>query len=186
MILYLLISLGTIAVDQLVKHWAAVSLQPVSSIPVIKDVFHLTYCQNTGVAFGMFKDSLWLVVILTVFAVGALIYLIYSNYFPTKMSKMAVAFILGGAIGNFIDRLRLGFVVDLFDFRLINFPVFNVADIAITCGVLLLIIYLLTTKDDIEKVMEQNAVDQSVNEKEEATKADDSVDQSVNDDADNT
>lgn len=117
-------------------------MQPWETIPIIEDVFHFTYVQNTGAAFSMWKEQ-WVVLILlplVVIAVGFVLMIIKRNKWD-KMMLTAVAFICGGGLGNLIDRMVFGYVVDLFDFRV--FPVFNIADIFICVGCGLMILDVL-------------------------------------------
>ena len=122
-VLYYLITALVVLLDQITKWLAVQYLKPQFSVPLINDVLHLTYVENEGAAFGMLKNSRWVFMIVSAVAV-------------------AVAMILGGGIGNMIDRVRIGYVVDFIDFRLINFAVFNVADSFVTVGAALLIVYL--------------------------------------------
>lgn len=117
-------------------------MQPWETIPIIEDVFHFTYVQNTGAAFSMWKEQ-WVVLILlplVVIAAGFVLMIIKRNKWD-KMMLTAVAFICGGGLGNLIDRMVFGYVVDLFDFRV--FPVFNIADIFICVGCGLMILDVL-------------------------------------------
>lgn len=146
-ILYVLIPLVLIGIDQAVKYWTLNVLAPMqTSIPVIEGVFQLTYVENRGSAFGLLQNQQVLFIILTCVVALAFIYGIFI--YPDKKKlpvfpRVLLAVILGGALGNFIDRLWHGFVVDTFDFCLINFPVFNVADSCICVGVILLCIWIL-------------------------------------------
>lgn len=128
-----------VGLDRLSKIWAANVLQQVDTIPIIPDVFHLTYHTNTGAAFSILREHTEILAILSfVFSIGLIIFL----YRLRKVEKihlghLGLAFIIGGAIGNGIDRLFYRYVIDYFDFRLIDFAVFNVADSFITVGVIL-------------------------------------------------
>lgn len=134
-----------IIADQLVKHWAFTTLQAQHTIPLIENVFHLTYIENRGAAFSMFArfDSRWIFVALAV-VISVIIGIVLSKkIMQTATGRWSLVLISAGAIGNAIDRVVRGFVVDMFDFRLINFPVFNVADIFICVGGVLFIIYFM-------------------------------------------
>lgn len=143
MIWTILIPLLGVAADQLVKHWAAVSLKPVGTIPLISDVFHLTYRENTGAAFSIFSNHRWPLLVITVAMLAGLIWALYKNWLPSRVGRLGLLLAISGAVGNFIDRLLRGYVVDMFDFRLIGFPVFNVADILLNLGVICMVIDLL-------------------------------------------
>ena len=122
--------------DQVTKYLAVKYLMPIGSYPVIKNFFHLTYVENKGAAFGMLQNKTLFFIVITVI-VGAV--LIYSMIKLPENSvyNYTLAMILGGAIGNLIDRVRLGYVVDFIDFKF--FPaVFNVADSFIVIGAIIL------------------------------------------------
>ena len=141
-----------VLLDQLTKFLAVKYLQPVGSVPLLKGVFHLTYLENPGAAFGIFSDKPWIFQICSVVGILALFaYLFWDvsllddkgedGKYPSIpfWSGLCLAFIVGGGIGNMIDRIALGYVVDFFDFTLINFAVFNVADCFVTVGAFWLI-----------------------------------------------
>ncbi len=161
--LYALIPAVCIGVDQLVKYWARIDLstQPGGTIPLIQDVFHLTYAENRGAAFSILQDQRWLFLVLTSVVCLAIIYILFIRK-PTleKMPGIPLAFFLGGAIGNVIDRAVRGYVVDMFDFRLISFAVFNVADACLVCAVIALGIWMLWTEARKKKEPEHAALPQ--------------------------
>jgi signal peptidase II len=135
-------------IDQLSKLFILKNFHPGQSIPVIKGVFHISFVYNRGVAFGIFSKAsnstfIWISCVAIVFIICILIF--YQQLFR-KNRPMLVSFslILSGAIGNLIDRIRLGFVVDFLDLRI--WPVFNIADIAITSGTVLLLLQILQRK----------------------------------------
>ena len=144
MLIPFLIGLILIAgLDQLAKVFAVMHLTKSSTVPLIRDVFHLTYCENPGAGFGIFAGFTWLLSLFTAVVVGAVVV-----YMITKRPKhpaliTALTFLTGGAVGNLIDRVRLGYVVDFLDFRLINFPIFNVADCFVTVGAVILAVYII-------------------------------------------
>jgi len=129
--------------DQAAKLFAAGLLQSVDTIPLISNVFHLTYVENTGGGFGVFAEHTWMLTALTlVVIVVAVGYVVFKKP-QNAILLTAITFIIGGAVGNVIDRIRLGYVIDFFDFTLINFPVFNVADCFITIGTVILSVYII-------------------------------------------
>lgn len=144
--IYELIIAILIGLDQLSKYWALNYLKDAESIPVIQNMFHLTYVENRGAAFGMFQNNQ---IIFIVVAILASIFGLY--YLHTKkvhlVGKIGILLIISGAIGNLIDRVRLGFVVDYFDFRIIWEYVFNVADVFVVVGTMLLCVYILFFED---------------------------------------
>jgi len=130
-----------VVLDRLSKLFFLNILSPGESIPVIRNVFHFTFVHNTGIAFGLFKDQgvFFLVVsLIAIFVFGWLLYSQSKNQTLSRASQIAFSLIIGGAVGNFIDRLQFGFVIDFIDFRI--WPVFNIADSAITIGAFILII----------------------------------------------
>ena len=143
MIWFYLIAAAIVVLDQVTK-WAAVRfIMPQVTIPLIDGVLHFTYVENTGAAFGMMKDSRWIFMIVSAVAIVALSYVIARYARDYRFASFCIALILGGGVGNMIDRIRLGYVVDFIDFRLINFAVFNVADSFVSVGAALLIVYLV-------------------------------------------
>jgi len=139
---YYLIILFIIALDQIAKVLAVNYVKPHITIPLIENVFHLTYAENTGAAFSILSNKLPLLTIITTIFIIALFIYLYKLISTDKSSKLLIwslVFIIGGALGNLIDRIRIGYVVDFFDFRWINFAIFNVADCLIVVGSILLI-----------------------------------------------
>lgn len=140
--LYELIIILLIGIDQLSKVWALKSLKEIGSIPIIQNVFHLTYVENRGAAFGMLQNNQ------TIFIIVALAASVFGLYYlHTKkvniLGRAGIILIISGAIGNLIDRVRLGFVVDYFDFRFIWEYVFNVADVFVVLGTIMLCAYII-------------------------------------------
>ena len=124
--------------DQLTKFAVRSCLEPAHSVPVIPPVLLLTYVQNTGAAFGLFRGYPGVFVLLSVAVMGWILLEFLRKERLTWSTEMGLALILGGALGNVIDRLRYGYVIDFIDVRV--WPVFNAADSAITIGVTLLIL----------------------------------------------
>ena len=143
---YILIILSLIGIDQFSKYLALKYLKGVSSIPIINDVFHLTYVENRGAAFGLFQNNQIIFVVVAMIACIVGLYYLYKKDL-NLLAKSSIILLISGAIGNMIDRVRLGFVVDYFDFRIIWEYVFNVADIFVVVGTILLCIYILFFED---------------------------------------
>lgn len=158
MLLYIIAVLLMIALDQAVKLWALTSLQAQHTIPLIENVFHLTYVENRGAAFSLFAqfDSRWIFVALACVITVVILIALQKNYMQTVLGRWSLVLIAAGALGNAIDRVAHGFVVDLFDFRLIHFPVFNVADIFICIGGALFVIYFMFQHKDKQPENENN------------------------------
>lgn len=140
-----------LALDQLTKLWVVNTFEltvPPETIPLWPGVFHFTYVTNTGAAFSLFSENgewlrwLSLIVSLALMVLGLLV------RFPNRWEEVGYGLILSGALGNGIDRFFNGEVVDFFDFRLIRFPIFNVADICINIGIACLIIAAFRAPDD--------------------------------------
>ena len=139
-----------ILLDQGTKFWVLASLKPIHNMTLVEGFMDLTFVENRGVAFGMFSGQRWFILLLTgIIAVG-LIWFYKAmpkkkEYFPLRVSLVMV---LSGAIGNIIDRLFRGYVVDFFEFTFFEWPVFNVADIYVVVGVTLLALMILFVVKD--------------------------------------
>ena len=148
MLIWLALIAVTVFLDQITKYLTILYLKPIDTQPLWEGVLHLTYVENTGAAFGMMKDSRWIFMVTsTVAIVGILVYMVYRTYIKKNplpwMEALSLSLIVGGGIGNMIDRTVLGYVVDMIDFRLINFAVFNVADSFVCVGAGLMVLYLI-------------------------------------------
>ena len=141
--IYFIVSVLIVIVDFIVKKCSLEHLTKVDTSPLWKDVFHLTYVENKGAAFGMMQNQRWFFIVLTVIVLIGVIVFAFKLKKKHPALLLALAFLSGGAVGNLIDRIFYGFVVDLFDFRLINFPVFNVADIFVVVGAMLIAVYYI-------------------------------------------
>ncbi|AXY25820.1 signal peptidase II [Suicoccus acidiformans] len=138
----------TVLCDQLVKVWAVRSIPLHSSSPGIPALFDFYYVQNTGASWGLFEEGrVWLSLVTVIF-LACLFYYIWRRDRIHPLSALAYGLIIGGALGNLIDRLRLGYVVDMFRLTFIDFPIFNVADMAITVGVILFIVIIIFDIDE--------------------------------------
>ncbi len=149
-ILYTLCIVAVIVLDQITKFIAVEYLMPVSSVPIIQDVLHLTYVENRGAAFGMLQNHRWVFMVLSTVVVVIILTVMfkYKKYLHPIMLT-GLSFVVGGGIGNMIDRTINGFVVDFVDFTLIDFAVFNIADTFICVGVGLLILDIILKKSDL-------------------------------------
>lgn len=144
--LQIIIIIVAVAADQLTKFLLTPMLLNLQghTLPVIQDVFHLTYVENRGASFGMLQNSqIFFIVITSIVLVVAAVFMIKTRKKQPLFFKITLSLIIGGAIGNYIDRIAFGYVRDLLDFRLINFWVFNVADSCLVVGSILLGIYIL-------------------------------------------
>lgn len=145
------------ALDQLTKFIITGNFSLYETKPVIEDVFAITYIQNTGVAWGMFKGKRVIFLVLTFIALLFAFRIYYNVYDKKKYIPIRICLILliSGALGNMLDRIRLGYVVDFFSFELINFPVFNVADIMVVVSIFLLFFLLLFkySNEEFDEIM---------------------------------
>ena len=144
MIYWFLLMIAMVFADQLTKWLAVILLKGEGSFPLWKGVFHFTYVENTGSAFGMLKDARWVFMSLSVvLIVGLLAFFVYYYKKITPLMRLACIMIVAGGIGNMIDRVLVGYVVDFFDFTLIDFAVFNVADSFVCVGAGLFILWYI-------------------------------------------
>lgn len=145
MSVFVCIILLCIALDQITKLFAIHFLSTVTTVPIIPNVLHLTYVQNDGAAFSLLSGHQIFLIVVTLLFIVLLIYFLYSM--PKKRATLsiniALAMIIGGAIGNLIDRIRFQYVVDFFDFRLIGFAIFNVADVFVVTGCIVVILAVI-------------------------------------------
>lgn len=146
-----------VAIDQLTKYIVKTSFRLQESKPIIKDIFELCYIQNDGVAWGMFGGKRIIFIIITLIVLAGCFY-IYTNIDGMdkyKLLRIAMLVLVSGAAGNLIDRIRYGYVVDFFYFKLINFPVFNVADIYVVVSMfaIFLLISFKYSNEDIDEIL---------------------------------
>ena len=133
-----------VIVDQITKYLTIANIPLGGFVEAIPGLFHLTYVRNFGAAFSSFEGQQWLFAIIFALFTAGIIYDFTKNYLPfTKLERWLVAAIYGGGLGNMIDRLRFGYVVDMISVDFMDFPVFNVADCFITCGCILLLAHLI-------------------------------------------
>ncbi len=158
-ILALIIGAALAALDQIIKYFVSVYLQPVGSVSIINNLFKLTYVENRGVAFGMLSDMRWFFVVLTSVLIICIIVFMFKKRPQNKMFYIASALIIGGGIGNLIDRVFYGYVIDYLSISFFP-PVCNFADYCITVGTVLLLIYVLFfssySKSGKERSIESN------------------------------
>ena len=168
-IIYSAIIVIGIILDQLTKLLSVKFLTKVSTVPLIQNVLHLTYVENTGAAFGMLKDHRWVFLTISTVAIIAFLAYLYLGHAESMLYGVSLAMVISGGIGNMIDRLALGYVVDFIDFRLIDFAVFNGADSFVCVGAGLLILALiidLVKEYKEEKIKKAEGVAESVKEEE--------------------
>lgn len=133
-----------VVLDQLSKLWVVGNIPLYTSVDAVPGLFHLTYVQNTGAAFSSLQGMRWLFVAVFVIITVAVIWEFWGRKLPfTTFDRWCIAAVYAGGLGNIIDRVRLGYVVDMIEVDFIRFPVFNVADCFITCGCILLMVHLI-------------------------------------------
>lgn len=147
-----IIILGII-LDRITKLWALNVLKPDNDIIVIKNYFQLAYLENRGAAFGIFQNKVVFLSLFTVILIIGLIIYLYKNRGKSRILSISLSLIISGALGNFYDRIVYKYVVDFICVHykdIYYFPTFNVADIFVFCGTILLAIYILRMESDGE------------------------------------
>ncbi|MFB0526862.1 MAG: signal peptidase II [bacterium] len=146
-----LIALIILSVDQFSKYIIRQKMSLAESIPVIRGIFHITYVENTGIAFGLFPRGHSLFIVISLIIILAIIFFERKKVIKSLKEKFCLGLILGGALGNLIDRLRFGFVIDFLDFRI--WPVFNLADSGVCIGGILMVFFLLRKRPRKERIV---------------------------------
>ena len=131
--IFLAIAAVIVALDQLLKHWVVTHIALGDTLAVWPGVFHLTYIQNTGAAFSIMQDMRLILLIITALCVALILVFLFRGTL-NRICKLSLAFVLGGAIGNAIDRMLLHYVVDMFEVEFMHYAVFNVADCFVVVG----------------------------------------------------
>lgn len=132
-----------VAFDQITKYFASLKLADGSVAKFIPGVVQFKYAENTGMAFSMLSGARWVFIALTVVVCVGVFYYLFSNRCKNLWLYWSLGVILSGGIGNLIDRIRFGYVVDFIEPTFVNFAIFNIADCAVTCGAVVLVGYLL-------------------------------------------
>ena len=145
----LIVGAVLVIIDQIIKYFVSAYLQPVGSVSVIDNIFSLTYVENKGVAFGMFSDMRWIFVALTSILLVIIIFYMFKKRPKGKFFYVCAALIIGGGIGNLIDRIFYGYVIDYLSLSFFP-PVCNFADYCITAGTIMLVIDLLFFSDILD------------------------------------
>lgn len=152
---YIAVAIGVAlaAIDQVIKFFVNANLKEIGSVSVIDNLLSFTYVENNGVAFGSFAGNRWIFVVLTTALIAAIVIYMFKKKPQSKLFYASVALIIGGGIGNFIDRVLYGYVIDYISLSFFP-PVCNFADYCITVGTVLLMIYVLfftsTGKKDLK------------------------------------
>ncbi len=149
----IILSIIFLIVDQITKILVVNSLVPGENIEIIKNIFNIIYTNNTGAAFSILLGKRIFLIVVAVLIIGVLLYYIKRNKIEKKIDIIALSFVIGGSLGNLIDRIVRGYVIDFISIKLgnYNFPIFNVADILIVIGVFLLLLSSRRRQSDDNK-----------------------------------
>ncbi len=152
---FYLVVFGVFAIDQLSKLWVTSYVKKYGQIPVIKDVLHLVFVMNPGAAFGILPNKKWLFVGISLITIGLIMY--YEKNIKSWWLKTALAFLMGGGLGNLYDRIKYGAVIDFIDVRFIDWPVFNLADVFIDIGVGMFIAEIIFgSEEDFDNILKED------------------------------
>lgn len=141
--IFALITVVLIAIDQVTKYLTLEYLKPISSVVLIENILSLTYVENRGAAFGILQNARWVFILFTAIAVVGILYFKFRHSPKGLTINSALCLVTSGAIGNLIDRVFRGYVVDMIEVTFIDYPVFNVADCFVVVGAVMLAIYIL-------------------------------------------
>ncbi len=140
---YALFALAAAGVDQVTKLLVVRDIPLHGDVPLLPGVLGLTHVHNDGAAFSSLRGMQWLFILIFLVFTGAVVYEYFRKRLPfTRLDRVCIAAIYGGGLGNLIDRVRLGYVVDMLETQFMDFPVFNIADCFISCGCALLLVHL--------------------------------------------
>ena len=165
MIGWIIIIVALVIADQVTKVMAVNLIGPGGSVEIIPNIFRFTYVENRGAAFGMLSENRWVFMILSTVAILALIIYLWKFRPDSTLACMAISMIIAGGLGNMLDRLYLGYVIDFFDFC--AFPtlwmwVFNVADVCVCVGGGLLVLWLIISMiDECKKERAEKSSDEN-------------------------
>ena len=143
-LLYTIFAAVIVAADQFTKYLTVANIPLYADVPFLPGLLQLTYVRNTGAAFSSFEGQQWLFALIFALFTAAILYEYFKSPMPfTKTERWLITAVYAGGFGNMIDRVRLGYVVDMIETTFMEFPVFNVADIFITCGCIALMLHLI-------------------------------------------
>lgn len=157
-ILALVVAALVVAADQITKYLIAINLTTSSkAIPVLGGLFNIRYTTNSGAAWSILSGKTWFLVAITLAVMTVCIYMLAKKTYGSKLMFWAVSLVLAGGLGNLIDRIARGAVVDFIEFGFFDFPIFNVADIAVCTGAGLIILYFIVDLIKDAKLKKKNA-----------------------------
>lgn len=142
------LAVAAVALDQLVKYLVVQNIAYGAVVPFWNGVVHWTHTHNTGAAFSMLSGQRWPLILMTVIVLAIIVFVIARKIVTKPFGVLTLAAVFGGAVGNLIDRALYGYVVDMIEVEFMNFAVFNVADIFVTCGGVLLCVYIAFFHED--------------------------------------
>ncbi|WP_407371409.1 signal peptidase II [Carnobacterium sp.] len=151
MFIYYILAAIIVAVDQFTKFLTVQHIDLYEIVEVIPNVLSWMYIQNDGAAWSILEGQMWFFYIITVIVIGVVIYYLQKYGENSRLFSVALALILAGSIGNFIDRIRFEYVIDMVRLEVINFPIFNVADMSLSIGVFLMIIFVFIDERNEKK-----------------------------------
>ena len=149
--LYILAIVLCVAADQAVKLYVTSHLALYETAPLLPGIVELFYIQNTGGGFSILTNHTQLLTVLTAALMAVIAFVLVKRTFPHPLAMWTLTLILGGGLGNLADRVRLGYVVDMFNFQFMDYPVFNVADILVVCGTIGFAAYYLLLHDKLKE-----------------------------------
>ena len=141
--LYAVLVVALVALDQLVKYLVVQNIPLGEYLPFLPHILDLTYVQNTGAAFSLFSEHTWLLTLISLVMSVLLLMALVRGFFRHPFGRISLALLLAGAVGNLIDRALLGFVTDMFETTFVHFAIFNVADIGVVVGGILLCLHVI-------------------------------------------
>ena len=149
MLMMIILTMVFLVIDVVSKILVSNLMDVYDSVIIVRDVFYITYVRNTGAAWSMFAGKTWLLIGVSLIIIGLICFYIYKNKPKSKKEMVGYSLVLGGAIGNFLDRIIYGYVIDFFDFYIFgyDYPIFNMADVFIVIGVMILILCVWRDKD---------------------------------------
>ncbi len=165
MIFCIIITVLAIVIDQASKLIVAANLPQIGSLPIIENILHFTYVENRGAAFGMLADHRWVFMLLSIAGILAMAVWLVVQKPESRITQCAISLIIGGGIGNMIDRVRLEYVIDFIDCRFIDFYVFNIADscVCVGCALFMLAVIMEEVKESRAKKLAENTAESNNN-----------------------
>ena len=157
--LYILLTILLVVIDQVVKFLVRTNIPLGDHIPFIPHILDLTYVQNTGAAFSILAEHTWVLTLFSIVIVIVMVFALWKKVLVHPLGVVPCVMVIAGGIGNLIDRIAFGYVTDMFNTLFMNFAVFNVADICITVGGVLMVLYVLFLYDKLEKKEEAKDAD---------------------------